>query len=175
MPIPVRTPRCNSDDLFQLAHYQRLLEACGHQADEGQWGGIMGVGPRLAWYDLATERWGPSEYLDQQPPGPRSTMDAYEDAFAYRLAVADAALGHRREATVPLLAEPVLIPACDECGWRVWCFPRLEETADRASCRGWTYGGVGSTTNGVSPISTCWPAWTTERPGWSTPASIWTI
>ena len=44
VPIPV-TARCRYDDLFQLAHYQRLLEACGHEADEGRWGGIMASGP----------------------------------------------------------------------------------------------------------------------------------
>lgn len=50
-------------------------------------------------------------------------METYEAAFAHRLAVSDAAFGHHRDPTVPLLAEPILIPTCDECGWRVWCFP----------------------------------------------------
>ena len=63
-------------------------------------------------------------------------METYGAAFAHRLAVADAALGHRRDPTVPLLAEPILIPACGECGWRVWCYPRLEESADLSLLQG---------------------------------------
>jgi hypothetical protein len=122
--------RCRYGDLVQLAHYQRMLEASGHAADEGSWGGIIGVGPRLAWYDLDAPRWDPSEYLMQQAVGPLSTMETYDAAFAHRLAVSDTALEHRQDSTVALLAEPVLVPACPECGWRVWCYPRLEEAAD---------------------------------------------
>jgi predicted RecB family nuclease len=128
--------RCRYDDLLQLAHYQRLLEACGHQAEEGRWGGIIGVGPKLAWYDLDAPRWEPSEYLEPDPKGPLSTMETYEAAFAHRLAVSDAALAHRQDQTIPLLAESILIPACGECGWRIWCYPRLEETADLSLLQG---------------------------------------
>ena len=117
-------------DLVQLAHYQCMLEACGHAAVERRWGGVIGVGPRLAWYDLDAPLWQPSEYLEQQTIGPLSTMETYEVAFGHRLAVADAALGHRRNPAIPLMAEPILIRACGECGWRVWCYPRLEETSD---------------------------------------------
>jgi len=122
--------RCNQGDLIQLAHYQRLLEACGHEATEGRWGGIVGVGQLLAWYDLDAPRWDWSEYLDERVEGPLSTMETYDGAFAHRLAVIEAALRHRRDPTVALLAEPVSIPACPECGWRVWCYPILEEVAD---------------------------------------------
>jgi predicted RecB family nuclease len=117
-------------DLVQLAHYQRLLEAHGHEISEGRWGGIIGVGQQLAWYDLDAPCWAPSEYLEEQPAGPMSTMESYDAAFAHRLAVVDAALRHRRDPAVPLLAEPILVPACAECGWRVWCYPRLEEACD---------------------------------------------
>jgi predicted RecB family nuclease len=122
--------RCRYGDLVQLAHYQRMLEGCGHAAAEGSWGGIIGVGPRLAWYDLDAPRWDPSEYLKQQAVGPLSTMETYDAAFAHRLAVSDAAIGHQQDSTIPLLAEPILIPACGDCGWRVWCYPRLEEADD---------------------------------------------
>ncbi|HEY5026208.1 MAG TPA: TM0106 family RecB-like putative nuclease [Acidimicrobiales bacterium] len=122
--------RCNQGDLLQLAHYQRLLEAGGHEATEGRWGGIVGVGQLLAWYDLDAPRWDWSEYLDERVVGSLSTMETYDSAFAHRLAVLEAAQRHRQDPTVPLLAEPVAISACPECGWRVWCYPILEQTAD---------------------------------------------
>jgi hypothetical protein len=117
-------------DLVQLAHYQRLLEACGHEIDEGRWGGIIGVGQQLAWYDLDAPCWTPSEYLEERPAGPLSTMECYAAAFAHRLAVIDAALRYKWNPTIRLLAEPILVPACVECGWRVWCYPRLEKACD---------------------------------------------
>ena len=117
-------------DLVQLAHYQRLLEACGHEINDCRWGGIIGVGQRLAWYDLDAPRWKPSEYPREQSTGPMSTMESYDAAFAHRLAVIDAARRYKQNPAVALLAEPILVPACAECGWRVWCYPRLEEACD---------------------------------------------
>lgn len=125
-----QSARCIYGDLVQLAHYQRLLEAFGHEAEEGRWGGIIGAGQQLAWYDLDVPRWEPSEYLKEGPAGPLSTMESYDSDFAHRLAVIDATLAHQLDPTVPLLAEPVLVSACPECGWRVWCYPQLEKAAD---------------------------------------------
>ncbi len=122
--------RTRYGDLVQLAHYQRMLEACNHHAEEGRWGGIIGTAHRLAWYELDTERWDWSEYLDERVDRPLSTMESYDGAFAHGLTVIDAALRHRRDPDVPLQAEPVAIPDCPECGWRVWCFPILEATGD---------------------------------------------
>jgi predicted RecB family nuclease len=122
--------RCSYADLIQLAHYQRLLEACGHEIDEGRWGGIIGARERLAWYDLDTARWEPSAYFDDLVEVPLSTMESYDRAFGHRLAVIDAAQRHLQDPTVALRAEPVAIPDCPECGWRVWCFPILEAASD---------------------------------------------
>ncbi len=122
--------RTKYGDLVQLAHYQRMLEACGHQANEGRWGGIIGTGQRLAWYDLDAPRWDWSEYLDERVDGPLSTMESYDGAFAHGLTVIDAAVRHMQDPDVALQAEPVAIPDCPECGWRVWCFPILEEASD---------------------------------------------
>ena len=122
--------RWRDGDLLQLAHYQRLLEACGHGTAEGRWGGIIGSGRSLSWFDLDAPRWGWSEYLEGRVDVPLSSMDSYDVAFAHRLSVIDAALRHQLDPTLSLAAEPVAIKACPECGWRVWCAPRLEETSD---------------------------------------------
>ena len=74
------------------------------------------MGQLLAWYDLDAPRWDWSEYLDERAVGPLSTMDSYDSAFAHRLAVLDAAQRARLDPTVGLLAEPVSISACPECG-----------------------------------------------------------
>ncbi|HVA05036.1 MAG TPA: TM0106 family RecB-like putative nuclease [Acidimicrobiales bacterium] len=122
--------RTRYGDLVQLAHYQRMLEACGHQAEEGRWGGIIGTDQRLAWYDLDSERWDWSQYLDEPMDRRLSTMESYDGAFAHGLVIIEAAVRHRRDPDVALAAEPVAIPDCPECGWRVWCFPILEAAAD---------------------------------------------
>ncbi len=117
-------------DLVQLAHYQRMLEACGHEVLGGRWGGIIGTGHCLAWYNLDAPRWAPSDYLEYPPVGPLSTMDSYDASFTHGLGVIDAAIEHLEDPAVPLLAQPILIDACPECGWRNWCYPKLEETAE---------------------------------------------
>ena len=122
--------RCHHGDLAQLAHYQRLLEACGHQADEGCWGGIIGTGRRLAWYSLDSPRWEPPPDLETPGTERWSTMATYDVAFAHRLAVLDAALRHRQDPAVALLAEPVLVSACPECPWRGWCRSQMEDAGE---------------------------------------------
>ena len=116
-------------DLMQLAHYQRMLEACGHQAEGGCWAGIIGSEEQLAWYDLDTPSWKASAYIDDPPAGQLSSLAVYDIEFAHRLAVMAAAM-HKDDPATTLLAVPILIDACSNCPWRGRCFEAVERTAD---------------------------------------------
>ncbi len=117
-------------DLMQLAHYQRMLEACGHASRRGRWAGVVGREGLVVWHDLDAPRWGLTEYIDDRPRQPLSTMEAYDLEFGHRLAVVDAALVHTSDPAAPLQAQPIAVDGCPECGWREWCFGRMEETGD---------------------------------------------
>ena len=94
-------------DLRELAHHHRLLEAAGWAADRA-WAGLLGPGPDdgppvLVWIDL------------DEP-----TLQRYDQAFARRLDVAQAAV--RQE---PPLLEPVVVRECQTCPWWQHCRDRL--------------------------------------------------
>jgi len=125
-------------DLLQLAHYQRMLEACGYASGLKRWAGIVGREERVTWHDLDLPVWQPSEYIKDPRPEPLSTMQAYDLEFALRLSVVDASLSHLSDPASPLLAEPIAVHECGECGWRPWCFERLEKSADLSLLPGMT-------------------------------------
>jgi predicted RecB family nuclease len=133
-------PKWRWPDLIQLAHYQRMLEACGHESRLGRWAGGVGREELIVWHDLDVPRWGLTEYINDPPPQSLSTMEAYDLEFAHRLAVIDAALVHASDPAAPLLAEPIAVPECGECGWRDWCFEYMERSGDLSLLPGMSIG-----------------------------------
>ncbi len=137
-PDAEREPQWRWPDLIQLAHYQRMLEACGHAFRRGRWAGVVGREELVVWHDLDAPRWGLTDYIDDPPPQPLSTMEAYDLEFGHHLAVIDAAQVHVSDPAAPLLAQPIAVDACPECGWREWCFGQMEETGDLSLLPGMT-------------------------------------
>jgi predicted RecB family nuclease len=116
-PVPGSVARNRREDLLQLAHYQRMLEAAGMAAGDGRWAGIIGVDGVVTWYDLDA-----SPSRQEQ----RSAMQVYDAEFGFRLQVLAAAAGHLANPDRPLLVEPARISECAECLWWSWCGPQLQ-------------------------------------------------
>jgi hypothetical protein len=139
-------------DLLQLAHYHRMLQACGHAAETEPRAGVIGREAELVWYRLDVPLWQTPAKSDGRKRRTRTTLEVYDFEFGFRLDIRAVARGHREDPSVELLVEPVRIAECPRCDWREHCGAILDERQDVSllPSLGWTQWAalreVGATT-----------------------------
>jgi predicted RecB family nuclease len=121
-------------DYLQLAHYTRMLQACGFAPASGQRRGFiigtddladLGVaGYVLTWLDLDEALF--ATFSRSQGSAVRSALERYDHEHGFRVRVAERAV-ERTGATgdpVPLVV-PVFVDECDLCPWHDVCLEEL--------------------------------------------------
>ncbi len=123
------------DDCLQLAHYTRMLQACGlHPGDESLIGAILGTSlvslagadPErvFVWYDLAA----PVRYTFSRSRGKvrRSLLECYDHEHDFRVQVAATARLITGSGDDP---QPLVVPIgykdCPGCPYEQWCAEQM--------------------------------------------------
>ncbi|WP_432543017.1 TM0106 family RecB-like putative nuclease [Kineococcus sp. SYSU DK002] len=118
--------KANEGDLLQLAHYWRMLQACGHQADT-PWGAVVGTdagGSQLTWFDLSQPRF--TAFSRSRGKVRRSALQRYDHEHGFRVSVARTAQGRRGAPADPApLVVPVGQAECATCRWAPVCVDTL--------------------------------------------------
>ncbi len=135
------------EDGLQLAHYTRMLQACGfHPGPDRLFGAIIGTstvavsGPDrelvFAWHDLSK----PTRPTFSRSRGKvlRSVLERYDHEHDFRVKVASTAARITGSADDP---EPLVVPIgqkeCGECPYELWCADQMgPEDASAAITRG---------------------------------------
>ncbi len=114
------TRRRHRGDVLQLAHYRRMLEACGH-ASTSMKAGIIGKERVVVWYDLDEPIWQTPAKSDGKKRKFRTSMQIYDFEFGFRLDIAATAQQSQASNAVDLMVEPVSSGECPACPWLDQC------------------------------------------------------
>jgi predicted RecB family nuclease len=111
---------------LQLAHYWRMLEACGQTSARGAFGAIIDANEQLVWIDLNA----PDARIQNKAKVedvPVTWLHSYDHEFEFRRDVAAHTTLRRDGESLELKVVPVAISECGTCEWNGYCRPNLEE------------------------------------------------
>lgn len=123
--------------LLQLAHYWRLLEACGHQASGAAMVGVVGQDqlPQLAnayivtWVDLGEKMLRTFSRTSAQGWKLRTPLERYDHEHQFRAHVATNAMQRTGTDDPPPAVVPIVVRECDNCVWWEHCRTQLDDQA----------------------------------------------
>lgn len=133
------TGRKHERDALQLAHYWRMLQACGRAPLITAVGGIIGtddlaIGPVVLWHDLELAVYKTYSRSSDEGHTLRTAMSRYDHEFEFRSDIAAVARERTGRVNGPLpLVAPVRVRECDDCPWFDYCMSELGD--DDASAR----------------------------------------
>jgi predicted RecB family nuclease len=119
-------------DFLQLAHYHRMLEACGFGAQQPL-AAVIGTddlfeSPALAWADLGESQ--VRTFSRSSPEGwrLRSFLERYDYEQAFRIKIAAVAQQQtgRPDQDPELVVRPIVNKECPRCQWWEHCLPQLD-------------------------------------------------
>ncbi len=120
------------NNVLQLAHFWRMLEALGYAARGRRWAGIVGtddlpgVGTVVTWIDLDEPTLPPAPgQLPEANQSLVSPLERYDREQALRVALAEQAAG--RSPDDPPLLRPVVNRECSWCQWWPLCRAQLDD------------------------------------------------
>jgi predicted RecB family nuclease len=111
---------------LQLAHYWRILEACGQTSARGAFGAIIDANEQLVWIDLNA----PDARIQNKTKvedEPVTWLRSYDHEFGFRRDVAAHTAMRKDGEPLDLKVVPVAISECGTCEWNSYCRPDLEE------------------------------------------------
>jgi predicted RecB family nuclease len=124
--------RSREGDFFQLAHYHRMLEACGFGAERAL-AGVIGTDdlfeqPVLLWTDLGEQQVRTFSRSNPQGWRLRSFLERYDYEYAFRIKIAEVAQRQtgQPERDPELLVRPIVNRECPRCQWWEHCLPQLD-------------------------------------------------
>jgi predicted RecB family nuclease len=119
-------------DFLQLAHYHRMLQACGFGARQAL-AGVIGTDdlfeqPVLVWTDLGHQQI--RTFSRSSPEGwrLRSFLERYDYEYAFRIKIAEVAQQQtgQPDQDPELLVRPIVNRECPRCQWWEHCLPQLD-------------------------------------------------
>ena len=137
-----------ANDLMQLAHYWRMLEACGRAATMDPIAGLIGSDtfttpePFIVWQSLTDPVF--TTFSRSRGTAKRSALERYDHEFDFRLKVIEVAQQQGEPDAPEPLVRPIIVEECDSCPWHDVCLADVGElepsrhiSSGRLSLREW--------------------------------------